>query len=338
MVRRAAVVGAGVMGSEIAQATAAAGVEVVLLDADPAALERGLAHVAAIGARRVARGRMDEEEAAAVAGRITPATEVAAAGTCDLAIEAVPERMEVKLAVVRDLDAALPPGAVIASNTSGLSITALAAATGRPERFVGLHFFNPASVMALVEVIRGERTAEETLREAEAFARALGKVPVRVRECPGFLVNRILVRAMAEAFRAAAARDADPAAADRAVVEGGPAPMGPFALGDLIGLDTLGHILGDLRAAYGARFDDAGQVGRRVAAGRLGAKSGAGFHDGRAPGAEADADGRAVAAAYYAAARDEARRCVEEGVASAADVDLAMHHGCGWSAGPLGQA
>jgi 3-hydroxybutyryl-CoA dehydrogenase len=323
------------MGSEIAQAAAAAGVEVVLLDADPAALERGLAHVAAIGARRVARGRMDEGEAAAVAARVTPATDAAAAGACDLAIEAVPERMDVKLAVVRELDAALPAGAILASNTSGLSITALAAATGRPERFVGLHFFNPASVMALVEVIRGERTSEETLREAEEFARGLGKVPVRVRECPGFLVNRILVRAMAEAYRAAAARDADLAAADRAVVDGGPAPMGPFALGDLIGLDTLGHIQGDLRAAYGERFDDAGQVAERVSAGRLGAKSGAGFPDGRAPEAEADADGRAVAEAYYAGARDEARRCVAEGVAAPGDVALAMRHGCGWSAGPL---
>ena len=335
MIRRMAVLGAGVMGSEIAQTAAAGGVEVVLLDSDPAALERGLAHVASIGARRVARGRMTEEEAAAIAARVTPTTEVADLASCDLAIEAVPEVMDIKRAVFRTLDDALPDGAILASNTSGLSITELASGTSRPELFVGLHFFNPASVMKLVEVIRGEWTGEETMRAAEELARGLGKVPVRVRECPGFLVNRILLRALAEAYRAAEGLGADMAAADRAVVDGGPAPMGPFALGDLIGLDTLGHIQRDLEEAYGERFDDAGQIARRVDAGRLGAKSGAGFFDGRAPEAEADEAGRTVAGTYYAAARDEALRCVDEDIAAPADVDLAMRHGCGWSAGPL---
>jgi 3-hydroxybutyryl-CoA dehydrogenase len=338
VIERMAVVGAGVMGSEIAQAAAAGGVEVVLLDADPAALERGLAHVAQIGERRVARGRMSAGEARAILGRVSPAGDDAALATCALAVEAVPEILDVKREVFRRLDAALPPGAILASNTSGLSITALAGETGRPDRVLGLHFFNPASVMRLVEVIRGAQTSDATIEAGEELVRALGKTPVRVRECPGFLVNRVLVRAMAEAYRHAAEIGADPAAADRAVVDGGPAPMGPFALGDLVGLDTLGHIRRDLEQAYGERFRDAGQVDRQVAAGRLGQKSGAGFYEGAAPEASADDAGRAVAERYYGGALDEARRCVAEEVAAPADVDLAMRYGCGWSQGPLAWA
>ena len=307
----------------------------VLIDSDRAALERGMAHVAAIGARRVERGRMGADEAAAILGRVRPAGDLAAAGGCDLAVEAVPEVMDIKREVFRALDRALPPGAILASNTSGLSISELAAVTGRADRVVGLHFFNPASVMKLVEVIRGDATGDDTLAQVEALATAIGKVPVRVRECPGFLVNRILVRAMAEAYRHAAQTAAGLPEADRAVVDAGPAPMGPFALGDLVGLDTLARIRGDLEDAYGERFADAGQVARRVDAGRLGAKSGAGFCDGPAPEAVADDAGRAVAARYYESAVDEAGRCVAEGIAAEADVDVAMRLGCGWEQGPL---
>jgi 3-hydroxybutyryl-CoA dehydrogenase len=331
-----AVVGAGVMGSEIAQVAAAAGLDVVLLDADPAALERGMAHVAAIGARRVAKGRMEPAVAETILARVTPAGDDAALAGCDIAVEAVPEVMEVKRGVMGRLDAALPPAALIASNTSGLSISELGGFTGRPERVLGLHFFNPASVMRLVEVVAGERTGEEALAAAESLATALGKVPVRVRECPGFLVNRILVRAMAEAYRSAEESGAPRAAVDRAVVDGGPAPMGPFALGDLIGLDTMAHIRDDLEEAYGPRFADGGAIDREVAAGRLGAKGGGGFLPGGPPdeGGEEAAD--AAAAAYYAGALDEARRCVDEGVAGADDVAVAMREGCGWEGGPPG--
>jgi len=338
MIRKMVVVGAGVMGSEIAQVSAAAGVEVVLTDAIEAALESGLAHVSTICRRRVERGRMTEDEAAAIVGRVSAATDDAALGDCDLGIEVVTEILDVKREVFRHLDAALPPGALLASNTSGLSITALAGETSRPESVLGLHFFNPASVMKLVEVVKGEATSEATMAAGEAFARAAGKVPVRVRECPGFLVNRMLVRALAEAFKRASETGADRAAADRAVLDSGPAPMGPYALADLIGLDTLGHIRRDLEEAYGGRFADGGQVDEQVAAGRLGAKSGAGFYDGQAPEAEADEAGRDVAGRYYLGAADEARRCVEEGIASAEDADLAMRHGCGWSEGPLAWA
>jgi len=250
----------------------------------------------------------------------------------------VTEVLDVKRDVFRRMDAALPPSALLASNTSGLSITALGRETARPDRVLGLHFFNPASVMRLVEVIQGEDTSEDTAGAGVALAETLGKSPVRVRECPGFLVNRVLVRALAEAYRRAGQIDADRAAADASVVAGGPAPMGPFALGDLIGLDTLAHVRGDLDAAYGERFSDGGALASLVAAGRLGQKSGSGFHDGAAPEAEPDAAGRDVAERYYLGALDEACRCLEEGIAALPDVDLAMRLGAGWAAGPLAWA
>ncbi|WP_217913619.1 3-hydroxyacyl-CoA dehydrogenase [Miltoncostaea marina] len=335
---RIAVVGAGVMGSEIAQVAAAAGLDVVLLDADPAALARGMEHLRGIGERRVARGRMDEAAAHAALARVTATIDDAALASCGLAVEAVPEVLEIKLDVFRRLDDALSPGALLATNTSGLSVTALAEATSRPDRVLGLHFFNPASVMRLVEVIRGRATSEETIAAGEALVSALGKVPVRVRECPGFLVNRILVRAMAEAYRRAEATGADRGAADAAVRDAGPAPMGPFELADLIGLDTLSHIIDDLEEAYGARFADGGAVAREVAAGRLGRKSGAGFDPGPAPEGEPGEAAREVADAYYGGALDEARRCRDERVAAPGDIDLAMRHGAGWEAGPLAWA
>ncbi len=335
-ITRMAVLGAGVMGSEIAWVGAAAGLDVVLLDSQAAALERGAAHVAGIAARRVAKGRMDQATADAVVARVVTATDDAALADCGIAVEAVPEVMAIKREVMARLDAALPPGALIGSNTSGLSITDIAAATGRPDRVLGLHFFNPASVMALVEVVRGEPTSDATAAAGMALSRDLGKVPVAVRECPGFLVNRILVRAMAEAYRSAGETGAGRASVDRAVVDGGPAPMGPFALGDLIGLDTMAHIRRDLEEAYGARFADGGAVDVQVAAGRLGAKSGAGFYDGTPEAGEATPAGAAAADAYYAGALDEARLCVDEGVATAPDVEVAMRNGCGWSAGPPG--
>jgi 3-hydroxyacyl-CoA dehydrogenase len=336
--QRVAVVGAGVMGSEIAQVMAAAGLSVVLRDVTPEFAERGLEHVRDIGARRVARGRMTEDEAAAILGRISPSTDDADLATCDLAIEVVTEVLDVKRSVFRALDAALPPHAVLASNTSGLSISALARETGRPGRVVGMHFFNPASVMRLVEVIQGDQTSAETLETARELSRALGKTPVLVRECPGFLVNRILIRAMVEAYRVASERGAAIGASDAATAEGGPAPMGPFALGDLIGLDTMDHIQRDLQAAYGERFADGGRLAALVAEGRLGRKSGSGFYDGTPAAGEADDAGRAVAERYYLGALHEACLCLQEEIAALPDIDTAMRLGAGWSEGPLAWA
>lgn len=333
---RVGVVGAGVMGAEIALVAALAGHDVTLVDVDPAALERGVAHAGATAGRLEGRGRLDADAVSPALARIDPAGGTAALAGCDLVVEAVPERLELKRAVLADVAAAVGDDAILATNTSGLSISDLAGATGRPARFVGLHFFNPAATMRLVEVIRGRETDPRVAERAEAFARGLGKQPVAVAECPGFLVNRILVRALAAAYRTAEAGDVAPADADAAVVAGGPAPMGPHALGDLIGLDTLEAIRGDLDAAYGGRYADGGVLAALVADGRLGRKVGGGFFDGRPPEGDATAEGaRAVAEAYYGAAADEARRARDEAVAAPADIDLAMRLGAGWERGPL---
>ncbi len=332
---RIGVVGAGVMGSEIAQVASAAGLAVTLRDVDAAAVERGLAHVRDIGARRVERGRLTPAEAEAILARITPAADDADLGDCDVIIEATTEVMEVKREVFARLDAVARADAVLASNTSGLSITQMGRATARPERVLGLHFFNPASVMRLVEVIAGEDTSPEAVRTAMDLVTRVGKTPVRVAECPGFLVNRVVIRALAEAYRRTAEIGADRAAVDAAVVEEGPAPMGPFALGDLIGLDTLLHVQRDLEEAYGDRFAAGDELAALVAQGRLGAKTGAGFLEGGPAAASADAAGRDVAERYYRGAVDEATRCVAEGVAAPDDTDLAVTLGGGWEQGPL---
>ena len=328
------VIGAGVMGSEIAQVAAAAGCEVVLVDIDDAAVARGIEHIRSIGARRVDRGRMSAEDAEAILSRVRGAIDIAEIGGCDVIVEVAPEILDLKRDLWRRIDAAAKPGAILASNTSGLSITTLARETARPAHVLGLHFFNPASVMRLVEVIRGEDSADEVVDEGVAVATRLGKVPVRVVECPGFLVNRILVRALGEAYRHADELGADRPTADAAVVALGPAPMGPFALGDLIGLDTALHVQRDLQAAYGDRFAAGTSLADQVAGNRLGQKSGAGFVTGVAPGAPDDL-GPAIAERYYLGALDEACRCLEEAVAALPDIDVAMQLGAGWSDGPL---
>lgn len=333
--QRIGVVGAGVMGSEIAQVAAAAGLDVVLRDVDAAAVGRGIDHVRSIGERRVARGRLTPEEAAAILGRIAAADDDEALADCDVIIEATTEVMAVKREVFARLDAVARPDAVLASNTSGLSITEMGRASAHPERVLGLHFFNPASVMRLVEVIPGKRTGEDAMGTAMDLVAQIGKTPVRVAECPGFLVNRVIIRALVEAYRRASEIGADRAAADAAVVEAGPAPMGPFALGDLIGLDTLLHVQRDLEEAYGDRFAVGDELEALVAAGNLGAKTGSGFLSGPAPDAIADAAGRDVAERFYRGAVDEASRCVAEGVAAPDDTDLAITLGGGWETGPL---
>lgn len=331
------VVGAGVMGSEIAHVAAATRHGVVLIDIDDGAIARGVAHIAAINARRVERGRMSEEEATAIVGRVTTATRHDALRDCDLVIEAAPEILEVKTSLWRSLDAVARPDAILASNTSGLSITSLARATSRPDRVLGLHFFNPASVMRLVEVIRGEDTSDATLAAGMAVTAAFGKAPIAVTECPGFLVNRILVRALSEAYRVVDELGADRPSADSAVVAGGPAPMGPFALGDLIGLDTTLHVQRDLEAHYGERFAAGTSLAATVAAGDLGQKTGAGLLAGR-PDTAGDAHGDVVAERYYLGAFDEACRCLEESIAALPDIDRAMQLGAGWEIGPLAWA
>ena len=330
------VVGAGVMGAEIALVAALKGFGVVLRDMERRRVADGLEHARKAGERMVRKGRVGAHDLDRRLAHIVPAVDSRPLRDCGLVIEAVTERMDVKRSVFRELGRELPHDAIIASNTSGLSITELGRASGRPRHVLGLHFFNPPSVMRLVEVIRGEETSSGTMARALAVVRAMDKTPVTVRECPGFLVNRILVRAMCHAYREAQRVDADLAGVDAEVVAHGPAPMGPFELGDLVGLDTMAHIRDDLDAAYEGRFADDGVLHNYVNAGFLGRKTGRGFFEGPVTTRpHVDSEERLVARGFYEAACDEARRCVAESVASARDVDTAMRLGAGWAHGPL---
>ncbi len=284
---RAAVVGAGTMGGEIAQAIASADVPVVLRDVDSAPLEQGLATARRATERQlrglVKRERMTEAQAAtkleAIIGRIHATTGYEGFGDVDLAIEAVPERMDVKHEVFAELDAATPGHAILASNTSGLSISELAAGTTRPDRVVGMHFFLPASVMRLVEVVEGEATSEETVQAVVGFAQQLRKQPIRCLDQAGFVVNRILAAGLGELWRAQAEEGLSFEQVDETVREAKAAPMGPFELSDWIGLDTLLHLAEHLREFYGERFHISAELSQRVAAGDLGRKSGRGFYE-----------------------------------------------------------
>ena len=284
---KAAVVGAGTMGGEIAQAIASADVPVVLRDVDSGPLEQGLAAARRATERQlrglVKRERMTEQEAAAkleeVVGRIEATTGYDGFGDVDLAIEAVPERMDVKQDVFAELDATTPGHAILASNTSGLSISEIGALTTRPDRVVGMHFFLPASVMRLVEVVEGEATSEETVQAVMGFAQQLRKQPIRCLDQAGFVVNRILGAGMGELWRAQAEQGLSFEQVDAAVRDSKAAPMGPFELSDWIGLDTLLHLVEHLRDFYGERFHVPDALRERVAAGDLGRKTGKGFYE-----------------------------------------------------------
>mgnify|MGYP001195841336 CR=1 FL=1 len=335
-ITRVAVVGAGVMGAEIALVAAVGGYPVTLLDIDRSALQRGVAHAQSAGQRQVDRDRLTAPALAEALERITTTTAVDELAACNLVIEAVPENLALKERVLAQIAAAVSPTTIVASNTSGLSISGLAQAAPPAGRVVGLHFFNPPSVMRLVEVIRGESTDQSTARRAADFARGLGKTPVAVRECPGFVVNRILLRAMASAYLERSVSAVAPELIDAAVVAAGPSPMGPHTLGDLIGLDTMEAIRSDLEVAYGDRFADGGVLAERVGAGRLGRKSGGGFFTGKTEPVDAADDLiERMRTVYYGAAADEANLLLTEGIATREDINTAMRLGAGWTAGPL---
>ena len=283
---KAAVVGAGTMGGEIAQVVAAADLPVVLKDVDQAFVDQGLEKAREVtrgqAAKLAERGKIPAERAEAmveeVVGRITGTTGYEAFGDVDFVVEAVPERMEIKRAVFSELDAATPGHAILASNTSGLSITQLGEGTSRPENVIGFHFFWPASVMRLIEVIEGDDTSEDTLRVATGFAQALRKQPIRCADSPGFVVNRILTSIGSEIWRVHDEEGLDPEEIDRRIVESKAAPMGPFYLSDMTGLDTMVRVAEQMRASYGDRFFVSARMRELVEAGDLGQKTGKGFY------------------------------------------------------------
>ena len=337
---KAAVVGAGTMGGEIAQAIASSDIPVVLKDIDQEFVDHGLEK-----AREVTKGQLDrlvekekltEEQASArleeVIGLIEGATTYDSFGDVDLVIEAAPEKMEVKQAVFAELDEVTPGHAILASNTSSLSITEMGDATLRPEKVVGFHFFYPASVMPLVEIVEGDETDPETVQAAYNFAQAIRKQPITCAEVPGFVVNRILNSAVGEIWRAQAEQGLSIKKIDEAITAANVAPMGPFFLGDLLGLDTILHVAEHLRDAYGDSFYVHEGMRKLVADGHLGAKSGGdGFYKDGEPQLEGDAepDGEALAELLKLKALVEACLLLEEGVCTVRDIDLGMMAGAG---------
>jgi 3-hydroxyacyl-CoA dehydrogenase len=284
---KAGVVGAGVMGGEIAQVLAAADVPVVLKDVDQKFVDAGLAKAREVTERQnkrlVEKEKITAEKAQEnidhTLGLITGSTSYDGFGDVDFVIEAVPERMEIKHAVFAELDAVTPGHAILASNTSGLSITEIGDATDRPDKVVGFHFFWPASFMRLVEVIEGEDTAPETAQAAANFAQQIKKMPIRCGECPGFVVNRILISMASEFWRYQDETGVPVEAIDQAIADSKVAPMGPFRLADMTGLDTTVKVAKDMREAYGERMYVHRRMEELVGQGHLGAKSGKGFYE-----------------------------------------------------------
>lgn len=276
-----AVLGAGTMGHGIAQAAAAAGCGTALHDLDEGQLRRGTARVAATLDKGVALGKVEAAARDAALGRLraAPALEDALEGA-DLVIEAVPESMELKKTLFRSVAEIVPRETVLATNTSALSVGAIAEAAPAPGRFLGLHFFNPVHLMALVEVVRGPRTRPETLERCRAFVEELGKEPVVVNDSPGFASSRLGVTLGLEAIRMVEARVASAADIDKAMVLGYRHPMGPLRLTDLVGLDVRLEIARHLHATLGSEaFRPPALLERMVAEGKLGKKSGRGFYD-----------------------------------------------------------
>jgi 3-hydroxyacyl-CoA dehydrogenase len=276
---KAAVVGAGTMGGEIAHAIANSEIPVVLKDVDQKFVDQGIQKARSIWQGQVDAGKLEASEFERKLGLITGTTEYDAFGDVDFVIEAVPERMQIKQTVFSELDEATPGHAILASNTSALSITEIASATIRPEKVVGFHFFWPVSMMRLIEVIEGDETSPETTQTATTFAQRIRKMPIRCADAPGFVVNRILNSSVSEIWRFQDETGIDVKEIDRVVSESKAAPMGPFFLGDLVGLDTALHVAEHMRDAYGERFYVHKQMQELVAAGDLGAKTGKGFYE-----------------------------------------------------------
>jgi 3-hydroxyacyl-CoA dehydrogenase len=267
------------MGGEIAQTIANADIPVMLKDVDQKFVDQGLQKAHSVWQARVDAGKLQAAERDRKLALITGTTAYDGFGDVDFVVEAVPERIEIKQAVFSELDEVTPGHAILSSNTSSLSITEIGEATSRPELVVGFHFFYPASVMRLIEVIESEDTAPETVQAAVSFAQAIRKMPIRCGEAPGFVVNRILNSSVSELWRYQVETGADIKEIDRIVAESKAAPMGPFFLSDLLGLDTVLHVALQLAEAYGDRFVVHPGMEELVEAGDLGAKTGKGFYE-----------------------------------------------------------
>jgi 3-hydroxybutyryl-CoA dehydrogenase len=273
------IIGAGTRGNGIAQACAVSGIRVVMVDISDAAVAKGVATVSGSLDRLVKKEKISAADKEAALARITGSTSYEDLRAAQLVIEAATENFELKLRILKQADALLAPEVIIASNTSSISITKLAAATSRPDRFIGMHFFNPVPMMALVEIIRGLQTSDTTHDAVHALATALGKTPITVKNAPGFVVNRILVPMINEAFFVLAEGLATPEDIDAGMKLGCNQPIGPLALADMIGLDVCLAVMDVYLAEFGdSKYRPCPLLKEMVAAGRLGRKSGQGVY------------------------------------------------------------
>ena len=347
------VVGAGTMGAGIAQVAAEAGLETLLFDPVDGATERARERVAGFLGRKVEKGQSSADDAAAAVDRLRPIAGLADLADADVVVEAVPEELDLKRSLFRDLDRLVGDDAILATNTSSLSIARIAAATERPARVIGMHFFNPVPLMALVEVIPGPMTAPEMIDAVALLARRLGKTPVVAADTPGFIVNRVQRALYLEAFRIHEEGLADLAAIDQAMRQIG-FRLGPFELADVVGTDVnLAAGTAIFEGFYGDPRYRPAQVQRRVVdAGRLGRKTGAGYYDYDADGARGapwpalvrrpdgaprlpSLEPAQIEARILAAIVNEAASAVADGVASPDAIDTAMRLASNWPDGPL---
>lgn len=273
------VIGAGQMGGGIAQVAAQAGLQVVLNDIDAAFIDKRVAFIDKTLSRNVEKGRITEEEKQAALARLIPSTDLQDAADVDFVVEAAVENMEIKEKIFRKLDEVTRPGVILATNTSSLPITEIAAVTSRPESVIGMHFMNPVPVMALVEIIRGIATSDEVYQAVEDLAKAMGKTPVEVSDYPGFIANRLLIPMINEAIYCVYEGVAEPEAIDQVMKLGLNHPMGPLVLADFIGLDTCLAIMEVLYEGFAdSKYRPCPLLRKMVKAGWLGKKSGQGFY------------------------------------------------------------
>ncbi|MDZ7264795.1 MAG: 3-hydroxyacyl-CoA dehydrogenase family protein, partial [candidate division KSB1 bacterium] len=330
---KAAVLGGGTMGGSIAQVITFSGIPVVIKDIDQTAVQKALDKVRSIYESRVKKGKMTASEIEPKIVLASGTTSYDDFSDVDIVIEAVPEDIKIKKQVFKELDEVCPQSTILATNTSALSISEIASATRRPEKVIGMHFFNPAHVMKLVEVIPGLQTSEETVMDVMAFAESLRKLAVRVEECPGFLVNRLLMPYITEAVIALTEGAATATEIDQAMVDFG-MPMGPFTLSDMLGLDVCYKVAQIMYDAYGPRMPVANLNLKLFEKGRLGQKSGAGFYDADGSEKELQAIVKEIQQAEglkktsFSPERllylmiNEAALVLQEKIASATDIDI----------------